>query len=186
MVWLGIFYCLATGWVWPTHGPFWHGHWSEAGLLQALLMLWRILLIFALTRLFAAVTLPVEQGLGIVYFFTPLAKRSAKAAEFALLLTLTLRFIPLIQEEAALIWKARLLRGKWPVSWFGRTREIMQLFVPLILLCLRRAEELGETMLARGYGSSSPKMFFLHKKSSLNFRSGIIIGVWGGLLLFWH
>lgn len=186
LIWLGLFYGLAAGWVWPEHGPFWQGNWSKSGLLQALIMLWRISLVFGLTRLFAAVTLPLEQGLGIVYFFTPFTRLSTKAMEFALLLTLTLRFIPLILEEAALIWKARLIKGNWPSSRLRRSWELLQLIVPLLLISLRRAEELGENMLARGYGSGSFRSILFHERTDMDRWGGIIVGVWGLLLLVWH
>ncbi|WP_407313831.1 energy-coupling factor transporter transmembrane component T family protein [Desulfosporosinus sp. SB140] len=186
LLWLGLFYGFAAGWAWPEYGHFWQGHWSKSGLLQALMMIWRITLIFALTRLFAAVTLPLEQGLGIVFFFAPLTRFSQKATEFALLITLTLRFIPLILEEAALIWKARMIKGNWPSSRLKRSWELLQLIVPLILLSLRRAEELGETMLARGYGSGSYRTILVHERTGMDRWGGMILGVWGLLLLVWH
>ncbi|MDQ7094136.1 energy-coupling factor transporter transmembrane protein EcfT [Desulfosporosinus sp. PR] len=186
LIWLGLFYSFATGWVWPENGYFWQGYWSKPGLQQAFVMLWRITLIFGLTRLFAAVTLPLEQGLGIVFFFTPLARLSQKGTEFALLIILTLRFIPLLLEEAALLWKARLIKGNWPSSRLHRSWEIMQLAVPLILLSLRRAEELGETMLARGYGSGSYRTIFFHERTGVDRWGGFVVGVWGMLLLIWH
>lgn len=186
LLWLGLFYGFASGWVWGQSASFWQGHWSKVGLLQAVLMLWRITLIFGLTRLFAAVTLPMEQGLGIVYYFAPLTRLSTKAAEFALLLTLTLRFIPLLGEEAVLIWKARMIKGNWPTTWLRRSWEICQLVVPIILISLKRAEELGETMLARGYGSGSFRTFLIHERTALDRWGGIAVGLWGLLLLIWH
>jgi energy-coupling factor transport system permease protein len=186
LLWLGLFYILAAGWVWPEHRPFWQGYWSEQGLLQALMMFWRITLVFGLTRLFAAVTLPLEQGLGIVYYFTPFTKISAKATEFALLLTLTLRFIPLILEEASLIWKARLIKGNVPLAWLNRSWEMAQLIVPLILLSLRRAEELSESMIARGYGSGSFRILLYHESTTMDSWGKLFVGVWGLLLLVWH
>lgn len=183
LIWLGLFYSLAAGWVWPENGAVWEGHWSIEGFVQAADMLWRIALVFGLTRLYAAVTMPLEQGMGIAYFFNPLIRITPKAADFALMLTLTLRFIPLIVEEAFIIWKARILKSNWPHSWIKQSWELIQLIVPLILLSLRRAEELAENLMYRGYGSGNYRTLILHEQTSRDRFAVLIIGVWGVLLL---
>jgi len=185
LLWMGLFYGLIAGWVWPDNQVIWYGHWSEVGLIQAVNMLWRISLVFGLTRLYMAVTMPLEQGLGIAYFFTPLIRLTPKAADFALLLTLTLRFIPLIMEEATLIWKVRTLKSEWPHSGIKRTGELIQLVVPLILLSLRRAEELAENLMSRGYGSGNYRTLQLHEQNSRDRLGVLFVGVWGILLLVW-
>jgi energy-coupling factor transport system permease protein len=153
LLWLALFYTLAGGWEWPGTWRFWEGHWSLAGLAEVGLLLWRIAVLFGLTRLFAAVTPPLEQGLGIAYFVNPFTRITPIAADFALLLTLTLRFIPLLLEEVTMIRKARAAKGVLPASWMGRIRELANLLTPLLLLSLRRAEEVGDNLLARGYVS---------------------------------
>lgn len=184
--WMGLFYGLVTGWVWPEGEAFWLGHWSISGLVQAGDMLWRIVVIFGLTRLYTSVTLPLEQGLGIAYFFNPLIRIIPKAKDFALLLTLTLRFIPLIAEEVGLIWKVKVLKNGWSSSRIKRSWEIIQLFVPLILLSLRRAEELAENLMFRGYGSGNYQTLSLNEQTSRDRLGVLIIGVWGILLLIWR
>lgn len=186
LLWLAIFYGLAAGWVWPENKAIWSGYWSVSGLVLAGDLLWRLTLVFGLTRLYTAVTLPLEQGLGIAYFFGPLTWITPKAADFALLLTLTLRFIPLLIEEATIIWKVRTLKSEWSSSRIQRFWEIIQLIVPLILLSLRRAEELAENLLARGYGSGNYRSL-LFREVTVQDRLGILIlGIWGILLLVWR
>lgn len=182
-IWMGLFYGVAVGWVWPENQPVWYGYWSREGLLQAAFILWRIVLIFSLTRLFTAVTMPLEQGSGIAYFINPFNRITPKAADFALLLTLTLRFIPLILEEAVLIWKVRILKGEWPASWLRRSQEIIQLGVPLVLLSLRRAEELAENLVLRGYGSGNYRTFIMHEKTMQDQLGAVILGVWVSIIL---
>lgn len=150
---LGCFYTFIMGWSWNEGWVFWQGHWSMEGISQGLTMSWRIILVFLLTRIFTAVTLPSEQGVGIAYFFVPFYRLTPKATDFALLITLTLRFIPLLMEEAALLYKARLSKGNLPTRWLGRIREISVLLLPLLRITLRRAEELAENLVARGYVS---------------------------------
>ena len=183
LVWMGLFYGLALGWVWPENSAIWYGHWSINGFVQATDMLWRIALVFGLTRLYTAVTMPLDQGMGIAYFFNPFIRITPKAADFALMLTLTLRFIPLIVEEAVLIGKVRVLKSEWPHSWVKQSWEIIQLIVPLILLSLRRAEELAENLMSRGYGSGKYHTLILHERTYEDLAGVLIIGVWGVLLL---
>ena len=183
ILWMGLFYGLATGWVWPANRAVWYGHWSPEGLVQATFMLWRMVLVFGLTRLFTAVTMPLEQGMGIAYFLNPLIRITPKAADFTLILTLTLRFIPLIMEEATQIWKVRALKLEWPSSWFKRSWELIQLIVPLILLSLRRAEELAENLILRGYGSGNYRTFMLYERTAKDRLGAVILGAWG--LILW-
>lgn len=183
LLWMGLFYGLSAGWVWSEGNSVWQGHWSLSGLTQAAELLWRVLLIFVLTRLYSAVTRPLEQGLGIAYFFSPLSKITPKASDFALLLTLTLRFIPLIIEEALILWKVRLLKGEWPTSWTKRVTEVVNLIVPLLLISLKRAEELAENLTARGYCSGKYRPLILQERSSQDYAGVLVIVVWGVLLL---
>jgi len=183
LFWMGLFYGLSAGWVWSEDKSIWQGHWSVKGLTQGLELLWRVLLIFSLTRLYSAVTKPLEQGMGIAYFFNPLIRITPKASDFALLLTLTLRFIPLIVEEALILWKVRILKGEWPTSWFKRAREVMHLMVPLMLLSLKRAEELAENLMARGYCSGKYRPLIVQEKTAEDYVGVLIIVVWGVLLL---
>jgi energy-coupling factor transport system permease protein len=184
LIWIGLFYVFAAGWVWPESKAFWYGHWSKEGLIQAGRMVWCIALLFALTRLFMAVTMPLEQGLGIAYFFNPIIKITPKAADFALLITLTLRFIPLIFEEATMIWKARILKADWEnISRFQKSKDIVFLIIPLILLSLKRAEELAENMLARGYGSGGYQTIVFHERTSKDSLGLWVVVVWGAVLI---
>ncbi|MGE4272549.1 MAG: energy-coupling factor transporter transmembrane protein EcfT [Desulfitobacterium sp.] len=150
---LGTFYTLMMGWSWGEGWRFWEGHWSSEGVRQGLMMGWRILLVFLLTRIFTAVTLPSEQGVGIAFFVAPFSRFTDKAADFALLITLTLRFIPLLLEEAGLLYKARLAKGSLPSSLPGKVQDLAFLLLPLLRITLRRAEELAENLVARGYVS---------------------------------
>ncbi|KJR47008.1 Transmembrane component BioN of energizing module of biotin ECF transporter [Desulfosporosinus sp. I2] len=183
LVWMGLFYGLSAGWVWSEGNTVWQGHWSMSGLIQAAELLWRVVLIFGMTRLYSAVTRPLEQGLGIAYFFNPLARITPKASDFALLLTLTLRFIPLIVEEALILWKVRLLKGEWPSSWLKRVSEGMQLIVPLLLLSLKRAEELAENLTARGYCSGKYRPLILQDRSIEDYVGVLVLVIWGVSLL---
>lgn len=182
---LGLFYTIIMGWNWEEGWLFWQGTWSREGIVQGLIMSWRILLVFLLTRIFTAVTLPSEQGVGIAFFFRPFYRLTPKAADFALLITLTLRFIPLLLEEAALLYKARLAKGDLPAKWTGRIKELAVLLLPLLRITLRRAEELAENLIARGYVSGSYRVLGTKVWDSRDTWVVVILVLWciGTLLI---
>jgi len=182
LLWLGIFYVVALGWNWPESWYFWQGDWSLEGLQAAGMLMWRIAILFGLMRLFIAVTPPLEQGLSLAYFLTPLNRLTPKAADLALLIMLTLRFIPLLFEEAKVLWKARVVKGNLPGSWGGWIKELWLLLPPLVYLSLRRAEETAENMLARGYTSGSYRTLTVLEWKRIDYWGMIVIGGWSILL----
>ncbi|WP_018306232.1 energy-coupling factor transporter transmembrane component T family protein [Desulfitobacterium hafniense] len=175
---LGLFYTLIMGWHWQEGWFFWKGYWSMAGVLQGLMMSWRILLVFLLTRMFSAFTLPSEQGIGIAFFLAPFYRITPKAADFALLITLTLRFIPLLLEEAALLYKARLAKGNLPGQWIGKIKDLAALLLPLLRIALRRAEELAENLVARGYVSGSYRVLGTKEWESKDSWGAVVLILW--------
>lgn len=177
------FYVLMLGWNWSDTWRFWQGDWSREGLFQALIIIWRIGLIFIITRAFIAVTLPSEQGVGIAYFFTPFYRLHPIVADLALLITLTLRFIPLLVEDASLLYKARIAKGGTPSSLPKKVIELAFLLLPLLLLTLRRAEELAENLVARGYISGGYKVLGTKEWGHEDTVGAFILSVWGILSL---
>lgn len=178
LIWLSFFYIVVSGWEWEAGWQIWRGHWSEAGLRQGEMIVWRVLMIFSLTRVFLAVTKPLELGLSIAWFLNPLARIMPKASDGILLITLTLQFIPLLIEEAAQIWKARAAKGNLKTSLFGRGAEMLKLVQPLLLLSLRRAEELAENLLARGYQTGRYRVIGNTSWRKADTAGGIILGIW--------
>ncbi len=179
VLFIGSFYALVLSWNWSDAWRFWQGEWSKEGLLQATIIIWRISLVFVITRAFVGVTLPSEQGVGIAYFFTPFYRFSPIVADLALLITLTLRFIPLLVEDGSLLYKARIAKGGIPLSLPKRIMELASLLLPLLLLTLRRAEELAENLVARGYISGGYRVLGTKEWERSDTVWAFILSVWG-------
>ncbi|NLI92621.1 MAG: energy-coupling factor transporter transmembrane protein EcfT [Peptococcaceae bacterium] len=175
---LGLFYAVALGWYWDESWHFWRGYWSTEGLIQAGIIMLRIGIIFILTRLYMAVTSPSDQGLGIAYFFTPLTRITPKAADFSLLITLTLRFLPLLIEEAGMLYKARLAKGNIPQNTGKRIIELANLLLPLLSITLRRAEELADNLLTRGYVSGGYRVLGIKEWEKRDSIGTAVLLVW--------
>jgi len=186
-IWLGLFYLLVQGWVITGGLSFWKGYWSVEGLIAAGYMIWRIGLVFLLTGLFIEITPPLEQSRGIAFFMSPFTRISKVGGDITLLITLTLRFIPLFIEEGKAIWLARWLKGEWPKSYLIKVKELARLIPPIILLTLRRAEEVAENLIARGYTSGNYRFVNFGEWKMSDSLALLFLGVWAlcVLLLNW-
>jgi energy-coupling factor transport system permease protein len=113
----------------------------------------RILLLVSAAGLLTATTAPVALADGIEDLLSPLKKVRLPAHEVAMMMTIALRFIPTLGEEAEKITKAQAARGA-DFSEGGplrRARSVVPVLVPLTVGAFRRADELAEAMESRGY-----------------------------------
>jgi energy-coupling factor transport system permease protein len=83
----------------------------------------------------------------------PLRLIGAPVDELAMLVTLSLTFLPLIREQVRTVIDAMLARGVdvRRGSWETRLRGALTFFNPIISANLRRADDLATAMEARGY-----------------------------------
>ena len=125
----------------------------EGGLFRGLFLASRILLLVSTAALLTATTAPVELADGIEDLLSPLERLRFPAHELAMMITIALRFIPTLYEEAQKITRAQAARGAdfaegGPIK---RARAMLPVLVPLTLGAFRRADELAEAMESRGY-----------------------------------
>jgi energy-coupling factor transport system permease protein len=125
----------------------------SGGLRLGLFLGLRILLLVSAAGLLTATTAPVALADGIEDLLSPLKKVRLPAHEVAMMMTIALRFIPTLGEEAEKITKAQAARGA-DFSEGGplrRARSVVPVLVPLTVGAFRRADELAEAMESRGY-----------------------------------
>jgi energy-coupling factor transport system permease protein len=125
----------------------------EGGLRMGLFLALRILLLVSAAGLLTATTAPVALTDGIEDLLSPLNRLRFPAHEVAMMMTIALRFIPTLHEEAQKITKAQAARGA-DFSQGGllrRLRTMLPVLVPLTIGAFRRADELAEAMESRGY-----------------------------------
>jgi energy-coupling factor transport system permease protein len=123
------------------------------GLRMGLFLALRILLLVSAAGLLTATTAPVALADGIEDLLSPLRRLRFPAHEVAMMMTIALRFIPTLQEEAQKITRAQAARGA-DISeggLLGRVRAMLPVLVPLTIGAFRRADELAEAMESRGY-----------------------------------
>ncbi|MFW6237639.1 MAG: energy-coupling factor transporter transmembrane component T family protein [Halanaerobiales bacterium] len=126
---------------------------EQEGVFTGLFMVSRILLLISFTSMLTLTTSPLELTDGIEYILSPFKKVGVPAAELSMMMTIALRFIPTLLEEADKIMKAQMARGADFESGnlIQRAKNLVPLLVPLFISAFRRADELALAMESRCY-----------------------------------
>ena len=113
----------------------------------------RIVILIMFTSLLTLTTSPIELTDGIEDILKPFSRLGVPAHELAMMMTIALRFIPTLMEEADRIMKAQMARGADFSSGnlAQRARSLIPLLVPLFVSAFRRADDLAMAMEARCY-----------------------------------
>lgn len=152
-----------------TGDPLWQWKFlkiTREGIETAVFMSVRILCLIAGTSLLTYTTSPIALTDGIERLLSPLKKIKLPVHELAMMMTIALRFIPTLIEEADKIMKAQMARGADFESGnlIKRAKAMVPLLVPLFVSAFRRAGELAMAMEARCYhgGRHRTRMKVLH------------------------
>jgi len=126
---------------------------ESEGLYTGTFMASRILLLIMFTSLLTLTTSPLKLTDGIEYILKPLKRFGIPASEISMMMTIALRFIPTLMEEAEKIMKAQKARGADFESGnlIQRAKNLIPLLVPLFISAFRRADELALAMESRCY-----------------------------------
>lgn len=123
------------------------------GVIQGLAISMRFFLLILVTSLLTLTTTPMEITDAIEDMLHPLKKIKFPVHELALMMSISLRFIPTLMQETDKISKAQASRGvdfkTGPIK--ERAKAVVPLLVPLFVSAFKRAEELAMAMEARGY-----------------------------------
>lgn len=126
---------------------------TREGLAFGLLMGFRIILLIMFSSLLTLTTSPIALTDGLEALLKPFQRIGMPAHELAMMMSIALRFIPTLLEEADKIMKAQMARGAdfETGSFLQRARSLVPLLVPLFVSAFRRADELAMAMEARCY-----------------------------------
>lgn len=158
---------------------------TDRGLLSAGFITARITLIVLGASILTLTTTPVALADGIESLLYPLKWIKFPVHEFALIMSIALRFIPTLLDETDRIIKAQKARGADFESGniFKRAKALIPILIPLLISSFRRADELADAMDARCYSGSKNRTKY--KKMKLGWRdligtiiiAGLIVGV---------
>ncbi|HEX7064910.1 MAG TPA: energy-coupling factor transporter transmembrane protein EcfT [Bacillales bacterium] len=125
----------------------------KGGIVRGIYIALRIFFLILVTTLLTLTTPPIDITDGMETLLSPFKRFRLPVHEFALMISISLRFIPTLMEETEKIMKAQTARGtefsSGPLK--ERVKAIIPLLVPLFISAFKRAEDLALAMEARGY-----------------------------------
>lgn len=135
---------------------------SVQGLLLAVKICIRIFLLIMMSTVLTLSTTPTDLADGLEKSCGFLTKIHVPVHEIAMMITIALRFIPILMEETDKIMKAQKARGAdfENGNLIERAKSLVPIFIPLIVSSVRRAMDLAMAMEARCYrgGDGRTKM----------------------------
>jgi energy-coupling factor transporter transmembrane protein EcfT len=126
---------------------------TQEGLVQGAYVTWQFACLVIVAAILTMTTLPSDLVSGIERLLRPLQRVGIPSQDIAVMISMSLRFIPMLLEEYERLRMAQMARGAdfTTGSLSRRIKALAVLTVPLLLSAFRRADELALAMEARGY-----------------------------------
>lgn len=149
---------------------------------NALLTTSKFTLIISYSALFTLSASPLEIAKALYFFIKPFKKAGVNTKEAAISILVTIRFIPLLFDEADKIITAQKLRGLWPEKkgFINKLKFITKaesFIIPLFIRLTRWAEYISQTLT---YKNNIEKFMTLPclTRTDIIFISGSIVATW--------
>lgn len=140
-------------------GPF---KLTDTGIRNAVLMVVRLIYLILGTSLMTLTTTPNQLTDGLEKALGPLNRIHVPVHVISMMMSIALRFIPILIEETDKIMKAQMARGADFESGnlLQKAKNMIPLLIPLFVSAFRRADDLAMAMEARCYtgGAGRTKM----------------------------
>ena len=140
---------------------FWKFSITSDGVYRSVFMALRIILLIFISSVLTYTTTPNDLTDAIESLLSPLRFIGLKTAvhTLAMMMTIALRFIPTLIEEAEKIMNAQKARGADLESGglLERVKALIPILIPLLISSVRRAYELAEAMECRCYNGGEGK-----------------------------
>lgn len=128
-------------------------HITNESLRFSLFVSFRLVFLVTGASLLTLTTTPGQLANALEDVMSPLAKLHVPVHDIAMMMSIALRFIPILTQEMDTITKAQMARGAdlEQGNIFVRARKLIPIVIPLFVSASRRAEELAQAMDARCY-----------------------------------
>jgi len=137
----------------------------EDGLVRTGYIIVRLILMITLTTLLTSTSKPLDLTFGLEWLLGPLKLLRVPVHIFAMTISLALRFIPTLMEEANKIIRAQASRGVDFAE--GKLKDkfkaIISLIIPLFVSSFLRSGELADAMETRGYDPQGKRTKYRRK-----------------------
>jgi energy-coupling factor transport system permease protein len=155
---------------------------AKEGVQRGLLYSFRLALLVVMAALLTLSTSPIEITDGLERLMRPLRRLGVPVHELSMMMSLAMRFVPTLLEEADRLQKAQVSRGaSFEGNVVQRVRSILPLVVPLFISSFRRADELALAMDARCYRGGQGRTCY--RQLRLQAGDYVAIGIGAGLLV---
>jgi len=156
---------------------------TAEGLRNGLLMVSRFMLLISFSTLLTLTCSPLELTDALESLLSPLKRIGFPSHEIAMMMSIALRFIPVLVEETNRIIKAQVARGADIESGgiVNRAKNLIPILVPLFINTFKRADDLALAMEVRCYrggeGRTKMKEYTLSSKDFLFLVASIAVGI---------
>ena len=129
------------------------------GVLGAFFIMMRLIIIVTLSTILTLSTKPTDLNLGLERLLKPLSIVKINAEEIAMVISIALRYIPTLLDEANKIMLAQASRGvDFKEGKFrDKVMQIISLLVPMFIISFKRSDELANAMEARNFVPGRPR-----------------------------
>lgn len=126
---------------------------TREGIYLAAFMAIRLVFLLMGSSVMTLTTTPNQLTDGLEKLLNPLKKLKVPVHEISMMMSIALRFIPILLEETDKIMKAQIARGADFESGnlIKKAKSLVPLLVPLFISAFRRANDLATAMEARCY-----------------------------------
>ena len=126
---------------------------TSYGVINAIFIFLKFMFIIFISTLMTLTTPPLQIADAMESIMKPLGKIGVPVHEIALMLSIALRFVPTLMDEAQKIMNAQRARGVdfGEGNLFEQMKAIIPILIPLFVSSFNRAEDLATAMEARGY-----------------------------------
>ena len=153
---------------------------SWKGIRDAVFMGIRLCLLVFGASMMTFTTTPNNLTDGLENLFHPLKKLHVPVHEISMMMSIALRFIPILLEETDKIMKAQMARGAdfETGGLIKKAKSLIPIIVPLFVSAFRRANDLAMAMEARCYrgGEGRTKMKPLHYEKRDYLAFTVLVG----------
>lgn len=165
---------------------WWIFHITVRGVVTAVFIALRIVCLIAGSSLLTYTTSPTTLTDALERLMKPLKLLHVHVHEIAMMMTIALRFIPTLLEEADKIMKAQMARGADFESGnlLARAKAMVPLLVPLFVSAFRRAGDLAMAMESRCYrGGEGRTRLRVLKLTRADLYASLVMAAFVGLIV---
>jgi len=164
--------------------PVVHAKMTFEGANNGIFYTIRMIVLIVYANLFTLTTSPMEITDAMEKLMKPVRRIGIPVHEIAMMISISIRFIPIFLEEGERIKNAQISRGsRFEGHLANKIRSILPIIIPLFLSSFRKADDLAMAMDARCYRGGENRTSYRSLKFRGADRAAFIIAIFIGCTL---